>query len=84
MALRKRPPRDVSVDAVRVRVLPDGRMDRDNAARYLGRAAKTLAQWKTNGKGPPSKRVGGRIFYYRDDLDAFIARKARSGTELDE
>jgi len=75
---------DVSVDVVRVRVLPDGRMDRDNAARYLGRAPKTLASWKSNGKGPTGKKVGGRIFYYRDDLDAFIAREARSGAERDE
>jgi len=72
------------VDAVRVEVLPGGCMDRPNAARYLGRACKTLAQWHTNGKGPPSKKVGGRVFCYRDDLDAFIAREARSGSELDE
>lgn len=59
-------------------------MDRHNAARYLGRAPKTLAQWKTNGKGPPGKKVGGRVFYYREDLDAFIASEMRSGTEFDE
>jgi hypothetical protein len=65
MALRRKPPRDVSVDTVRVRVLPDGRMDRDNAARYLGRARKTLAQWQTNGKGPPGKKVGGSFIFAR-------------------
>jgi hypothetical protein len=60
------------IEQVRVRVLPDGRMNRENAARYLGVAAQTLATWAVHGKGPPAKKVGGRNFYYRDDLDAFI------------
>ncbi len=60
------------VESVRVRVLPDGRMDRLNAAKYLGRAPKTLAMWALEGKGPRWVKVGGRIFYYRDALDAFI------------
>jgi hypothetical protein len=63
---------DNTVEQVRVRVLPDGRMSREDAARYLGHEAKTLAQWKLLGKGPRSVKVGGRVFYFRDDLDAFI------------
>jgi len=47
-------------------------MTRDDAARYLGHQPKTLAMWQLNGKGPPSVKVGGRVFYYRSDLDAFI------------
>jgi hypothetical protein len=61
---------------VRVRVLPDGRMDRKNAAEYLGHAEKTLAQWATQGKGPRLVKVGGKVFYFRDDLDEFV----RSGS----
>jgi hypothetical protein len=61
-----------AVEQVRVRVLPDGRMTRDDAARYLGHSPKTLAQWQVYGKGPRSVRVAGRVFYYRDDLDTFI------------
>ena len=61
-----------SIEQIRVRVLPDGRLTRDDAARYLGNEPKTLAMWKLQGKGPRSVKVGGRIFYYRDDLDAFI------------
>ncbi len=34
-----------TVDQVRVRVLPDGRMTRRDAAAYLGFAEKTLAMW---------------------------------------
>jgi hypothetical protein len=52
---------------------PDGRLDAVNAARYLGRSPKTLAQWRLHGKGPPVHKIGGRVFYYRDELDAFIA-----------
>ena len=61
-----------TVEKVRVRVLPDGRMSRDTAARYLGYEAKTLAMWALEGKGPKSLKVGGRVFYFKDTLDAFI------------
>lgn len=60
------------IDEVRVRVLPDGRMTADSAAIYLGYEPKTLAQWRFQGKGPRSVRVGGRVFYYQEDVDAFI------------
>ena len=56
-----------------VRVLPDGRMSRANAADYIGRAVKTLAQWQTLGIGPASVLVGGRRFYYQEELDRFIS-----------
>ncbi len=63
---------DAPVEQVRVRVLPDGRMSREDAARYLGRKSKTLAMWALQGKGPPMVKVGGRVFYFRDDLDGFV------------
>ena len=63
---------DTAVELVKVRVLPDGRMTRADAARYLGHATKTLAMWALDGKGPPSVKVGGRCFYYKEKLDAFI------------
>jgi len=47
-------------------------MCRDDAARYLGCAAKTLAMWALCRRGPRWVKVGGRIFYYQADLDAFI------------
>jgi hypothetical protein len=64
-------------EQVRVRVLPDGRMDRKNAARYLGHAEQTLASWATMGKGPKLVKVGGRVFYFRRDLDEFISLRSR-------
>ena len=60
------------VEQVRVRVLPDGRMTRNNAALYLGMASKTLAMWQLQNKGPKSVLIGGKRFYFKDVLDAFI------------
>ncbi len=65
-----------TIDSVRVRVLPDGRMDRRNAALYIGMKPKTLAMWELEGKGPPSIKVGGRRFYFKADLDRFINGQA--------
>jgi hypothetical protein len=66
-----------TVQTTRVFVHPDGRMDRKNAALYLGCAAKTLADWATKGSGPAYVSVGGRSFYFRADLDAWIASRPR-------
>lgn len=60
------------IEPVRVRVLPDGRLSRKDAAAYLGVKPKTLAMWLLNGSGPPSVLVGGRRFYFREELDKFI------------
>ncbi len=65
-----------AIEQVRVRVLPDGRLSRKDAAKYLGRAEKTLAMWETEGKGPQSVLVGGRRFYFKDVLDAFVRGEA--------
>ena len=70
------PNTEPAIEQVRVRVLPDGRMSRKDAAMYLGRAEKTLAMWNLEGKGPKSILVGGRRFYFKDDLDAFIRGEA--------
>jgi len=51
--------------------LPDGRMTARSAASYLGIAEKTLAMKRCSGTGPPFVKLG-RIFYYRDDLDAWL------------
>ena len=51
------------VDQVCVRVLPDGRVSRRDAAAILGRTPKTLADWKLRGWGPRPIIVGGRVFH---------------------
>jgi hypothetical protein len=60
------------IERPRVRVLPDGRLDRQAAATYLGVTPKTLAMWHLQRKGPASILVGGRRFYFLQVLDAFV------------
>ena len=64
---------DDQIEHVRVRVLPNGRMDSANTAKYVGRRPKTLAMWRLQGIGPPWTKCGGRIFYFKHDLDAFLS-----------
>ena len=66
----------IEVEPIRVRVLPDGRMDSNNAAKYLNRAPKTLAMWRMQRIGPEWGKCGGRVFYDKEALDAFIRGKA--------
>lgn len=54
-----------------VAVLPDGRMDTKNAARYLGLKEKTLAMMRSAGEGPGFVKRG-RVFYFKEDLDVWI------------
>ncbi len=64
------------IEPVRVRVLPNGDMDSNNAAKYVGRAPKTLAMWRMQGIGPEWIKNGGRVFYNKEALDAFMRGKA--------
>ncbi len=64
------------IEPVRVRVLPNGNMDSNNAAKYVGRAPKTLAMWRMQGVGPEWTKNGGRVFYNKEALDAFMRGKA--------
>lgn len=64
------------LELMRVMVLPDGRLDRVNAAAFLGKSPKTLAEWQRLGTGPRSRLVGGRRFYDLADLQEFAGSKA--------
>ncbi len=66
----------IEVEPVRVRVLPNGNMDSNNAAKYVNRAPKTLAMWRMQGIGPEWTKNGGRVFYNKEALDAFMRGKA--------
>jgi hypothetical protein len=54
-----------------IAVFPDGRMDTRNASLYLGLSSKTLAMWRCQGIGPKFIKRG-RIFYFKEDMDAWI------------
>jgi hypothetical protein len=56
---------------VDVVILPDGRMDRKDAALYLGLSAKTLAMHATKGTGPKFIKPG-RVFYFKNELDEWL------------
>lgn len=66
------------MEKVNVRVTPDGRLSRRDAAAFLGITAKTLGNWMLRGFGPPSVRVGGRRFYWLTDLQAFVGGKGQA------
>lgn len=59
-----------------VTMYPDGRLDTRNAALYTGLSEKTLAMMRCNGTGPKFIKRG-RIFYFRDDVDAWLNAKGR-------
>jgi hypothetical protein len=60
-----------TIEIKKVIVLPDGRMDTKNAARYLGLSEKTLAMMRSTGTGPAFVKRG-RVFYYQMDLDQWL------------
>lgn len=51
-------------------------MDSKNSARYLGSAPKTMAMQRSRGEGPPFVKRAGKIFYFKEDLDRWIAEGA--------
>ncbi len=66
-----------AIERVKVRVLPDGRMTRRDAAKYLGIAVKTVAMWDLENPAKlGSVKVGGRRFYYKLRLDQVIRGEA--------
>jgi Helix-turn-helix domain len=60
------------IDQVRARVLPGGRLTAAEAAKYLGKTQKTLANWRVLGIGPAYSRAANRVYYKLADLDRFM------------
>ncbi len=46
--------------------------DHKSAAGYLGIAAQTLYNWRTQRRGPDYILMGSKILYLKSDLDKFI------------
>jgi hypothetical protein len=51
-----------------------------DAATHLGLSPRTLEKHRCYGTGPIYRRLGGRIVYAIDDLDAWAARGTRRST----
>jgi hypothetical protein len=65
-----------TITSIEIRMFPDGRLDTKNAALYLGLKEKTLAMMRGGGKGPKFIKRG-RIFYFKEDLDAWLNAAGR-------
>lgn len=54
---------------------------KDVSDRYEGRiGVRTLANWRSQGSGPPFVKVGGAILYKYDDLNAWEQENTVSST----
>ncbi len=53
------------------------------AARFVGLSTKTLARYWMKGKGPVFLRLGGRVRYLREALDAWARSRRRASTRDD-
>jgi hypothetical protein len=60
------------VSEIAITILPDGRMDRKNAALYCGLSEKTLAMHACRGTGPDFVKRG-KVFYFREDVDRWFS-----------
>lgn len=63
-----------SPEPVRIRVLPDGRLDTTNAALYCKLSSKTMAMMRSKGDGPKFVKMG-RVFYFKEDLDEWLENR---------
>lgn len=68
--------RDGAIERVKIRVLPDGRVNNSDSASYVGFSIRTLNNLRVQGKGPKYIKVGGRIFSTLAWLDAYIRGEA--------
>jgi predicted DNA-binding transcriptional regulator AlpA len=50
------------------------------AARFLGLSDRTLEKHRSYGTGPVYRKIGGRVVYTLDDLQAWSERGARRST----
>ena len=67
---------NLEIEHVRVVAFPDGRLDTENAARYLGLSTKTLAMMRSAGTGPKFVKRG-RVFYFIDDLKEWLTEQPK-------
>ena len=60
--------------------LPPRYLRTPEAARFLGLSGRTLEKHRTYGTGPRYSKLGGRVIYCLDDLQAWVERGARAST----
>ncbi len=60
--------------------LPPRFLRTPEAARFLGLSGRTLEKHRTYGTGPTYRKIGGRVVYALDDLQAWADRGAKTST----
>ena len=60
--------------------LPPRYLRTPEAARFLGLSGRTLEKHRTYGTGPRYSKLGGRVVYKLEDLQAWVERGAKSST----
>lgn len=60
--------------------LPPRYLRTPDAARFLGISIRTMEKHRTYGTGPTYRKIGGRIVYSVDDLQAWTEDGARKST----
>jgi predicted DNA-binding transcriptional regulator AlpA len=53
------------------------------AARFLGLSGRTLEKHRTYGTGPRYSKIGGRVVYKVEDLQAWVDRGQKASTSDD-
>lgn len=60
--------------------LPPRYLRTPEAARFLGLSGRTLEKHRTYGTGPAYRKLGGRVVYALEDLQAWANRGAKTST----
>ncbi|MBM3653135.1 MAG: helix-turn-helix domain-containing protein [Alphaproteobacteria bacterium] len=60
--------------------LPPRFLRTPEAARFLGLSGRTLEKHRTYGTGPLYSKLGGRVVYRLEELQAWAARGAKAST----
>ena len=63
--------------------LPPRYLRTPEAARFLGLSGRTLEKHRTYGTGPRYSKLGGRVVYHPDDLQAWVDRGSKRSTSDD-
>lgn len=58
-------------------------LDPTAAAERLNLSTVTLARWRMRGGGPAFVKLGARVMYPLDELEAWVARQLRTSTSDD-
>ncbi|MBV9538458.1 MAG: helix-turn-helix domain-containing protein [Acidisphaera sp.] len=60
--------------------LPPRYLRTPEAARFVGLSIRTLEKHRTYGTGPRYSKLGGRVVYRFEDLQAWVERGAKAST----